>query len=389
MPVIRMKGFQIFKDRHGKTRCYHRASGLPINLEKTPIGTAEFFAECERIKERSIRKVPMPGALGLLIQNYCASKNFQDLAPRTRADYEAIFDYLKPIAETALQHFDPPLVARIRDKAAEMKGRRFGTYVRQVLSIIFGWGVERGYMKTNPAKEVKGIKRPRGLERANHPWTDEERHVVLEAASPALRAIIALMMYTGMGPKDVVAVQKIDYADSEITTSRSKTGEPIFWPVPAQLKDELKRGRIYEIGRRRKYAEKNNGVTELEPSTLCVNSFGWSWSQDGMQASWQKLKGRLVKAGLVRKSLTLYGLRHTLAVILREIGEDERTIADALAQRDIKSARIYATGADLRPKMLIVSKSFEKELTKRATKARTKLSNLSEKVSNLKSLKVG
>jgi hypothetical protein len=41
-------------------------------------------------------------------------------------------------------------------------------------------------------------------------------------------------------------------------------------------------------------------------------------------------------------------LRHTLAVILRESGCDERTIADALGQRTIEMARRYAKGADLK-----------------------------------------
>ena len=36
-----------------------------------------------------------------------------------------------------------------------------------------------------------------------------------------------------------------------------------------------------------------------------------------------------------------------MAVILREIGYDERTIADALGRRTIEMARHYAKGADL------------------------------------------
>ena len=52
----------------------------------------------------------------------------------------------------------------------------------------------------------------------------------------------------------------------------------------------------------------------------------------------------LEKEGKVGPGLTLYGLRHTLAVILREGGADERTIADALGQRTIEMARHYARG---------------------------------------------
>jgi len=57
-----------------------------------------------------------------------------------------------------------------------------------------------------------------------------------------------------------------------------------------------------------------------------------------------------------------------LAVILRETGCDERTIADALGQKTIEMARHYAEGADLRGKMRGVVKNFDVELNKRRTK---------------------
>jgi hypothetical protein len=46
---VKLRGFQIFKDRHDKWRCYHRATRTPIDLAKTPLGSAEFFAECAKI----------------------------------------------------------------------------------------------------------------------------------------------------------------------------------------------------------------------------------------------------------------------------------------------------------------------------------------------------
>ena len=65
----------------------------------------------------------------------------------------------------------------------------------------------------------------------------------------------------------------------------------------------------------------------------------------------------------------MYGLRHTVAVILREFGFDERTIADALGQKTIEMARHYSKGADLKPKMRGVVASFDAELNRRRTKA--------------------
>lgn len=352
MTLIKIRGFQLFKDRHGRWRCYHRKSRTPIDLVKFPLGSAEFFAECARIVALKEAQTPKgkPGSLGMLICDYRESPAFPDLAARTQADYQKHFDYLRPIADTPLARFDRPLVVRIRDKAAATKGRRFGNYLKATLSVVFGWGRERGYMADNPASGIKAIRRPKGAPDANRPWTDAERHAVLDAAPAHMLPAIALMMMTGLGPKDALSLPRNHWRDGEIATKRAKTGEPVFWPVPAPL-DAILRA-----------APRHNAVT------LCASSTGRPWTLDGFRASWRPLRLRLEADGAIGPGLTLYGLRHTVAVILREAGCDERTIADALGQKTIEMARRYARGGDLRPKMRGVVASFDAELNKRRTK---------------------
>ncbi|SFT97388.1 hypothetical protein SAMN05444141_105459 [Pseudovibrio denitrificans] len=107
MTTIRVKGFKIFKDQHGKLRCYHRKTGEAINLEKAPIGSAAFLAECERLTSlNSVADISRPGTLGNLIDKYRASSTFLELAERTKSDYQKVFDYLAPITppSPALPH---------------------------------------------------------------------------------------------------------------------------------------------------------------------------------------------------------------------------------------------------------------------------------------------
>src|SRR5262245_15319997 len=126
MTIVRVKGVKRFQDRHGKWRCYHRKTGLPIKAE---FGTGEFFADLARLEWLAVQVgEPRPGSLGMLIAEYRANAAFTGLALRTRADYQRIFDYLKPIADTPLSKFDRPLIVRIRDKASS-HGRRFANYV--------------------------------------------------------------------------------------------------------------------------------------------------------------------------------------------------------------------------------------------------------------------
>ncbi len=145
MTRIRVKGFKIFADRHGAMRCYHRTTGEKIDLKKAPLGSAAFFAEVARIgKSAETAAAPKAGTLGSLIVAYRAHAAFTDLAPQTRADYQKVLDYLKDIDGTDLERFTRPFVVKVRDRAAERKGRRFGNYVKAVLSLMFAWGSERG-----------------------------------------------------------------------------------------------------------------------------------------------------------------------------------------------------------------------------------------------------
>jgi integrase len=350
MTIIRVTGFQIFEDRHGRMRCYHRKTREPVDLVKAPIGSPEFFAECARISALTKSTEPKPGTLGLLIAAYRGHPAFTDLAPRTKSDYQAVFDYLKPIADTLLVRFDKPLVVRIRDKAAQDKGRKFANDVKARFSGIFGWGSERGYIAINPAAGIKDIRRRKDAPDANRPWADEERDAVIAACPAHILPAIALMMFTGLGPRDALTLPRSFYKAGEIATRRSKTGEPVFWPCPAPLADIL------------------SAAPAHDAITLCANSDGKPWTVSGFRASWRPIRTRLERDGKVGPGLTLYGLRHTVAVILREIGMDERTIADALGQKTIEMARHYAKGADLKPKMRGVVRSFEAELDKRKTK---------------------
>jgi hypothetical protein len=234
MAIVRLKGFHVFRDRYGKMRCYHRATRTAIDLDKTPLGTADFVAECNRIcavaKARADKAAAIamkPGTLGALVEDYRESGKFKGTAPKTQRDYQAYFDWLRPIADTPLAKFNRPLVVRILDDA-EKRGWAFRNCLKSVLSLLFAWGLERGLIEGNPAAGMKKLRRPKDAPQANRPWADEEREAVLAGAPEHVRPLIALMTFTGLGPKDAVALTKASIKDGEISTSRAKTGEPVF-----------------------------------------------------------------------------------------------------------------------------------------------------------------
>ncbi len=223
--------------------------------------------------------------------------------------------------------------------------------------MLFAWGKERGLVKDNPALGVKGVKRKRGAAQANRPWTDAEREIVLAHAPPHLLPTLGVMMFTGLGPGDAVNLPKEALQDGAIRTRRAKTGTDVYWPVIGRLQAIL------------------DEAPEHGAPTLLANKFGRPWTVGGFRASWNTFRIGLEGRGLIDPGVTLYGLRHTVATILREVGMDDRTIADALAQSTETMARHYSKRADIAPKMERVAPVFEAEIERR----QTEVSNRSEK----------
>ena len=336
MAIVRMKGFQIWQDRKPpyKWRCRHRKSGTMIDTAKFPLGSMSFMAECSRIIQMLDKgDNAKPGTLGMLITRYRASVAFQDLAYRTKSDYQRIFDYLQPIADTACDRFTPPLIVKIRDKAAEKHGRRFGNYVKQVMSSMFSWSVERGYIKSNPAFNIKGIRRPKGMEDANRPWSDQERHTVLSALPPHMALPIVLMMYCGLDPQDALSLPRSAIANGCIDSKRGKTGVPLWLPLPEAVLTAI------------------NNAPEHDAETLCANSYGKPWTYNGYSTNWAKLKKKLEAEQQINCGLTLKGLRHTVATTLREMGVSYDLIATMLGHKTEAMAKHYSKHAVVSKKL--------------------------------------
>ena len=216
---------------------------------------------------------PKPGTLGLLISAYRSSREFLDLQARTRADYQRCLDYLKPIQDIPLARLDRALVVRIRDKGSG----RAPTALRKLCEDCFvdpirvGGGTRVHGQKSR--QKLRNIRRQKGAPEANRPWSNEERHVVLTAAPAHIQSAIALMMFTGLAPKDALRLPRPFYKEGEIATRRSKTGEPV-WPAPAAV-DVLSTSPCHDA------------------VTLCANSFGRPWTESGFRASWRKVRSRL------------------------------------------------------------------------------------------------
>lgn len=335
MVEIQIPGVKVYW-RRGKPYAYHRKTGTRIRAE---IGSASFVAEVERLNAKWAEKEkasarPKPGTLGDLIARYRASGEFRQLAPRTKADYVRVFEYLKPLENDLLSQVTTGYVHEVRDAALEAKRQHFANYVVAVLKLTFEWAVGRDLLKTNPASSAKKLRRPRGAPRANRPWDEDETGTVLHAAEGGLKVVIALGMFAGMREGDAISATRSAYDGAWIRWTQGKTDDPVELPVHPVLKEILDAAIAARQG------------SLVEALTLAVGDRGRGYTRDGFRTMFFRLIRRLEEEGRVRPGLTFHGLRHTAGRALAESGADPRVIAVLLGHRTLAMSSHYSDRAD-------------------------------------------
>jgi integrase len=180
---------------------------------------------------------------------------------------------------------------------------------------------------TNTAKGVPKIRRSRSAGIPNKAWLPGELHVLLTRAAKwrGLRKAIALAYYTGLRKKDCVEIPE---------EARSETGA-IEWV-------QSKTGRQLTVFEAKRLTEVLNETdTGREADTIVVTKRGQTYTRDGLDTMFHRLKTTLAEEGLIRKGLTFHGLRKSLGRDLAAAGMSENDIAGALGHANPASARPY------------------------------------------------
>ena len=310
--------------RRGKLYYYHRKT--KVRLPGDP-GSTEFMRAWTAEEESLGGPTTIEGTLGGLIAHYRASDKFKMLAPRSRADYQGVLDYLFPIRDTPLVRLSLLLVVKIRDKANKAKGRTFANKLLSVLSVMSNHGRLYGLMTENPVEGVPHIQRPKGMPEANRPWSDIEVAAFLKASPPGVRTAVALGAYAAIREGDALKLTWSAIRDGAIEVRQAKTGDVIWLPLRSELIAVL------------------DSIAKVSPQ-IVTGLRGKPYTGDGFRTMFQRIRAELEASGEVDPGLTFHGLRHTAATNLADAGCDDRDIMAVTGHKSVSMVQKYTDRAD-------------------------------------------
>lgn len=213
------------------------------------------------------------------------------------------------------------------------RGKSAATVTRSLASIksFYAFLLERGEVKTNPAKGVAAAKVER---RYPEILTSKEVELFLDqpqcidAKGYRDHAMLELLYATGIRVSELIELNESDVSLSAgFIRCASKGKERIIPLYPAAvraLSDYMKDIRPQL-------------VADPEEKALFVNMNGERMSRQGF---WKIVK-RYQETAQIEKDITPHTLRHSFAVHLLENGADLRSIQEMLGHADISSTQIY------------------------------------------------
>jgi integrase len=251
------------------------------------------------------------------------------LSDVTRDEYKDRLGFLEPVYDTPLASISSPDVYAARDRASKEKWPAYADKMVSALSTMFTLAVQRGWMLTNPAADIKKAYKPDP--NANREWSPAEWRVVMERASLALKITYMIARHLGYRSQSTVAVKWSNYQPDErfgmcFRMAHRKNNEGQHWlPASPELQDFLA------------------ALPQTKDGHIALRRNGKPWeSAEQLQKQSSNFLTNLARKGLVGPGLTEHGLRVTFAAEIKRVtGANDDQVAAALGDRDARMGGHY------------------------------------------------
>jgi integrase len=364
MNALPMRYIFIDQDRSGKERIYVRRRGRKIRIREKQ-GTEAFaqaYADALRALGTDPESVTVTGAsagtLGWLAACYFASAEFRQLAAKSAATRRLIIEEClreprKPqssdlMRDCPVSALAPAHIKMLRDRKQSKPGAANNR--RKYLSSMFGWAVERGLIRSNPAREIRRL---RYASEGFHTWSlaDVRQFEARHPIGTKARLALALMLFLGVRRGDVVTLGRQMMRGDSIRIIPSKTryrrAEASEKPVLPVLADIIAQSPTGDL-------------------TLLVTQYGKAFTAAGFGAWFRK---RCDEAGLPQCSA--HGLRKAGATIAANNGATTPQLMALYDWTSPAQAEPYIRAANRKSLAVDAAQLIEQNISGRSTDPHT------------------
>jgi integrase len=231
------------------------------------------------------------------------------------------FNQLLPIFGNSFMHTitrgEVEAYVRTRKKAVS------GATVNRTLALLrhmFNIAIDKGYVRDNPIRGIKKLKEAPW--RRKYVYSEDELQMLVNAAAPHLRPILAIAIGTGLRKGDNLGLRwnQIDFEHNVITLFMQKTGEAIEIPMLPMVREVLWRMKA------------TAGETPFVSTYFPGKKIG-----DIKTA----FNGALRRSGLAEKGYHFHDIRRTFATMLYNRGVHLTKIQRLLGHKSITTTERY------------------------------------------------
>src|SRR5271165_4409655 len=344
MVNVKLKYLVLERSRHGKLFLYVRLPGRKkirllvddlndpnfVEAYATAMSGEQWRPPAQQVTTTAVTlQKALPGTFGALCEDYLAFlARDPRVSKRTKYTRRQHLEHVcreptKPgapyvMGDVPMKKFGPTHVIAVRDR--KLNTPEAANNRHKALSAMFGWALERRYVDSNPALQVRRIKtRSEGFKT----WTrdDMDRFAERHPLGTKAHLAMALLFYTGQRRGDVVKFGRQHVRDGVIhfvmQKDESRSHKKMAIPIAPELRKIIDGSPTGDL---------NFLVTERnKPFTAA--GFG-NWFRD-----------RCDEAGL--KGLSAHGLRKALQTIAAEVGLSDRQLMAIAGHETPKMTSLY------------------------------------------------